>query len=290
MKKNKTYKVDFYRIILKDDNNVSHSLFKILTNKEYQVISIGDDEYKVTIKDKNKDFLKGEIRKYRNKNDKPIIVQRGNNSPDIDSLLPLNADEFLTDWNQFILTKRDVLIYQVNKNGAYISKFIDYWKKALSYQYNLDIVRLIKKGALQKILSGVYEYRRYEIKVSVPENPEFYNTEYFGDLLSDALISLKKMSPSSQSVKLSVSSEHKKLPLENISTVVQDLLKKWGSRTEKAYFHSKDPNGSVDLVEDFLRSQFDIAPDENLEHLRAVIFDRMLDVYNSNKTDIDEIL
>lgn len=35
MKKNKTYKVDFYRIILKDDNNVSHSLFKILTNKEY---------------------------------------------------------------------------------------------------------------------------------------------------------------------------------------------------------------------------------------------------------------
>ena len=237
MKKNKTYKVDFYRIILKDDNNVSHSLFKILTNKEYQVISIGDDEYKVTIKDKNKDFLKGEIRKYRNKNDKPIIVQRGNNSPDIDSLLPLNADEFLTDWNQFILTKRDVLIYQVNKNGAYISKFIDYWKKALSYQYNLDIVRLIKKGALQKILSGVYEYRRYEIKVSVPENPEFYNTEYFGDLLSDALISLKKMSPSSQSVKLSVSSEHKKLSLENISTVVQDLLKKWGSRTEKAYFH-----------------------------------------------------
>jgi hypothetical protein len=217
-------------------------------------------------------------------------VQRGNNSPDIDSLLPLNADEFLTDWNQFILTKRDVLIYQVNKNGAYISKFIDYWKKALSYQYNLDIVRLIKKGALQKILSGVYEYRRYEIKVSVPENPEFYNTEYFGDLLSDALISLKKMSPSSQSVKLSVSSEHKKLPLENISTVVQDLLKKWGSRTEKAYFHSKDPNGSVDLVEDFLRSQFDIAPDENLEHLRAVIFDRMLDVYNSNKTDIDEVL
>ena len=155
MKKNKTYKVDFYRIILKDDNNVSHSLFKILTNKEYQVISIGDDEYKVTIKDKNKDFLKGEIRKYRNKNDKPIIVQRGNNSPDIDSLLPLNADEFLTDWNQFILTKRDVLIYQVNKNGAYISKFIDYWKKALSYQYNLDIVRLIKKGALQKILSGM---------------------------------------------------------------------------------------------------------------------------------------
>lgn len=228
MKKNKTYKVDFYRIILKDDNNVSHSLFKILTNKEYQVISIGDDEYKVTIKDKNEDFLKGEIRKYRNQNDKPIIVQRGNNSPDIDSLLPLNADEFLTDWNQFILTKRDVLIYQVNKNGAYISKFIDYWKKALSYQYNLDIVRLIKKGALQKILSGVYEYRRYEIKVSVPENPEFYNTEYFGDLLSDALISLKKMSPSSQSVKLSVSSEHKKLPLENISTVVQDLLKKWG--------------------------------------------------------------
>ena len=109
MKKNKTYKVDFYRIILKDDNNVSHSLFKILTNKEYQVISIGDDEYKVTIKDKNKDFLKGEIRKYRNKNDKPIIVQRGNNSPDIDSLLPLNADEFLTDWNQFILTKRDYL-------------------------------------------------------------------------------------------------------------------------------------------------------------------------------------
>ena len=33
MKKNKTYNVDFYRIILKDDNNVSNSLFKILTNK-----------------------------------------------------------------------------------------------------------------------------------------------------------------------------------------------------------------------------------------------------------------
>lgn len=217
-------------------------------------------------------------------------MQRGHNSPDVDNLLPLNTDEFLTDWNQFILTRKNALIYQVNKNGAHISKFAEYWKKEFSFSYNLDIVRLIKKGALQKILSGKYEYGRYEIKVSVPENPEFYAKEYYGDLLSDALISAKKMAPSSQTVKLNISSAQKRTSLENIVPIVKSLTEKWGHRTEKAYFHSKDPNGSVDLVKDFIRGEFDIAPDEDLDHLRVVIFAKLLDVYHDNKSDIDEIL
>lgn len=56
MKKNKKYKVDFYRVTLKDGNNVPHSLFDTLSVGECNIISIGDDEYKVTIKEKN-DFF-----------------------------------------------------------------------------------------------------------------------------------------------------------------------------------------------------------------------------------------
>lgn len=164
-----TKKVESFKLILETEEDFT--LLDILTSDEVMMkdkrISGKDVSYRILSNKPN--YIVGLLETSKNDN---IPPKRNRKSKKI-SELGLSSDEGLAYANVFLFEKkRNIIMYEVNKNGCPINHFIDYLEKCLMHSetfenFNLTHTTILTTNAYQKIKDLRYR-KSVEIEIANP--------------------------------------------------------------------------------------------------------------------------
>lgn len=154
---NKLDNIDFTEVLDLIDGKTISSLYKEF---EFSIISKTDDYY-IGIVETNQDKEIPPIKNRKNKKTRSIDI-----IPNEESLVFANV--FLYD------IKRQILIYEVNRDGCYLKDFIDstytLWNKSnKEIRFDLSFPSIIRKGTTDRILNMNY-YTKISLEIYNPKD------------------------------------------------------------------------------------------------------------------------